>query len=324
MWQSRAWNLNSMGIIMKTLSLCSLTLLLMVSTTFPQPIPDTLWTGTYGGGNYDAAESIQQTQDGGYIIAGHTRSFSAESYDYYLVKIDSIGDILWYRTYGGSGIDKAYGVQQTTDRGFIVVGYTRSYGSGEANIYLVKTDLGGDTLWTRRWGGSCDDIGYDIQITNDGGYIIAGMANGAASVFLLKIDAMGSTLWEHYYNGYYLRSVQQTNDGGYVAAGWTIIGGDKDVYLIKTDSEGNTLWTRTYGLIASQECGYSVQETMDGGFIIVGYTGETSLHDFYLVKADSIGNCLWSRTYGGPDCDNAYSVRQTLDGGYIMVGESGG
>jgi hypothetical protein len=291
------------------------------------PLGDTLWTGTYGGINYDGGYSVRQTRDGGFIIAGETESFGAgyEGYsDVYLIKTDSLGDTLWTRTYKETDWDdeEGWSVQQTLDGGYIVAGYTESHGR---DVYLIKTDSLGNTLWAKTYGGAYSDQGYSVQQTTDGGYIVVGIAEDY-DVYLIKTDSLGDMIWSETYGGggsdegY---SVQQTSDGGYVVAGYTqsFGAGAADVYLIKTDSLGDTLWTRTYGGASIDE-GYSVQQTTDGGYIVVARTYSYGVggNDFYLIKTDSGGDTLWTKTYGGADEDWGYSVQQTTDGGYIVVG----
>jgi len=299
-----------------------------VSTAIADP-GDTLWTRTYGGSADDEGWSVQQTTDGGYIITGYTDSFGAGHYDVYVVKTDANGDTLWTRTYGGSNYDEAKFVQQTADGGYIVTGFTSSFGAGSMDVYLVKTDADGDTLWTRTYGGSIDDEGWCVQQTADGGYIIAGTTNsfgaGSMDVYVVKTDANGDALWTCTYGGGDWDvgwSVQQTTDGGYIIAGNTMsFGAGGDVYVVKTDANGDTLWTCTYGGGDWDE-GWSVQQTTDGGYIIAGRTesfgaGEA---DVWLVKTDANGDTLWTRIYGGSNYDEGWSVQQTTDGGYIIAG----
>ena len=291
--------------------------------------PDTLWTRTYGGTEDDNGYSVQQTSDSGYIIAGYTESFDVGYGDVYLIKTNADGDTLWTKTYGGTSSDQSRSVQRTSDGGYIIVGYTRSFGAGQEDIYLIKTDSSGDTLWTKTYGGTDADKGSSVQQTSDGGYIIAGYTKsfgaGSWDVYLIKTDVDGDTLWTRTYGGTdidYGYSVQQTYDGGYIVVGFTYVGTiNADAYLIKTNSSGDTLWTKTYGG-SWTEHGYSVQQTSDSGYIITGQTSSfgAGSDDVYLIKTDSVGDTLWTRTYGGTKMDMGWSVQRTSDGGYIIAG----
>jgi len=288
---------------------------------------DTLWTRTYGGADYDDGHQVQQTTDGGYIVAAVTCSFGV---GVYLIKTDSNGDTLWTRTFGGAGNDSAHSVQQTTDSGYVIAGVTDSYGAGDDDVYLIKTNVAGDTLWTRTFGGMLEDWGNSVQQTADGGYIIAGytasFGAGLGDVYLIRTDPSGDTLWTRTFGGAEddsACSVQQTADGGYIIAGCTrsFGAGRIDVYLIRTDAEGDTLWTRTYGG-TGWDLGYSVQQTADGGYIIAGETDSRGAgqNDVYLIKTDAAGDTLWTRTFGGTREDWGCSAQQTADGGYIIAG----
>ena len=301
---------------------------------------DTLWTRTYGGDEPDYGYSIQQTTDGGYIIAGKTSSFGADSIDVWLLKTDADGDTLWTRIYGGSGIDIGYTVQQTTDGGYIIIGETDSFGAGECDVYLVKTDSSGDTLWTRTYGGWGFERSLTGKQTIDGGYIIAARQTsfGPENTWLLKTDANGDTLWTRFYGSgghtSNLYSIQQTTDGGFIVTGGIYWYGRVGTYawLLKTDADGNTLWTGIYPYCISTpnrpcwDCGTSVQQTMDGGYIIAGYSRyqdhARSHYDAFLFKTDANGDTLWSRIYGpfGWDEELFMCVEQTDDGGYIATG----
>ena len=285
---------------------------------------------TFGGTNVDYAYSVQQNADDGYIIAGYTTSFGAGSRDVYLSRTDAKGSMLWTKTFGESNTDYAWTVQQTTDGGFIIGAHSGSFGAGSHDVYLIKCDANGEIVWTKVYGGSSADGAYSIQQTVDGGYIISAHVNsfgaGLHDVYLIKTDAQGDTLWTKIYGGSNedrLRAVQQTTDGGYILVSETLSfgAGSADVYLVKTDSSGNLMWTKTYGGSAA-DYGYSVRQTLDEGYIIAGYTSSfgTGMSDVYLIRTDSIGDISWAKTYGGNSSDFGYSVRQTTDEGYIVAG----
>ncbi|MFH1942858.1 MAG: T9SS type A sorting domain-containing protein [bacterium] len=292
----------------------------------------TTFEHTYGGTDYDSGASVQQTSDGGYIIAGMTRSFGAGKNDVYLVKTDAAGDTLWTRTFGGAENDVGFSVQQTSDGGYILAGATDSFGAGGNDVFLVKTDANGNSLWTtpRTFGGAKSDWAQSVQQVSDGGYIITGvtLSSGAGKndIYLIKTDASGNAVWEKTFggagldNGY---SVQQVSDGGYVIAGVTqsFGAGTSDFFLVKTDADGNAVWSRTFGG-SKDDTGWSVQQASDGGYVIAGGTNSfgAGKWDFFLVKTDASGNALWERTFGGVEDDCGFSVQQASDGGYIISG----
>jgi hypothetical protein len=288
---------------------------------------DTLWTRTFGGPGYDVGRSVAQTPDNGFIVAGYTNSFGAGSYDVWLVKTDDSGDTAWTRSLGGADNDNGFSVLVAPDSGYIVTGYTRSFGAGDFDLWLVRTDERGDTMWTRTYGGPSLDVGMSVAQTADGGYIIVGSTRsfgaGDYDVWLLKTDSMGDTVWTKVYGGPssdYAYTALPTPDSGCVVVGYTASfgAGDYDVWLLKTDSTGDTAWTRTFGSSA-RDLGNSVDMTTDSGYIIVGYTG-SPVPDCWLIKTDREGVLLWSRTFGGLNSDAGCTVEQTADGGYIIGG----
>jgi hypothetical protein len=298
---------------------------LLLTATLHTSAQQITFQKTYGGIYGGVGNSVQQTFDGGYIIVGNVWNLSVGYTDVYLIKTNTNGDTLWTKTYGGSNSDYGYSVQQTTDSGYIVVGFSGSFSAGgDGDVYLIKTDVNGDTLWTKTYGGINNDDAFSVHQTNDGGYVIAGsiyiLGLGKWNVFLLKTDYMGNFNWLKSYGGSnddLAYSVQQANDGGYVIAGTTdsFGSGDNDVYVIKTDSIGDTLWTKTYKGV-NNDIGRAISKTTDAGFIIVGITGG----GLYLIKIDSIGNVIWSKTYGGVNYADGRSIQQTADGGYIVAG----
>ena len=293
---------------------------------------DTLWTKTYGGGANDGARSVKQTSDGGYIIVGDTYSFGAGGQDIYLIKTDTNGDTLWTKTIGGPNGEGGNSVLQTIDRGYIIAGWTGSIGAGSGDVYLIKTDALGNPLWAKTYGASDNDVGYSVQQTSDGGYIIAGWSYSFSmysDFYLIKTDANGDTLWTKIYGksdgaNNEARSVQQTSDNGYIIVGYTNESGLYfDVYLLRTDIDGNVLWTKILGG-ANDDFGFSVQQTVDGGFIIAGSSASFGAggDDVYLIKTDANGDTLWTKTIGGTNDDWGSSVQQISDGGYIIVGST--
>jgi hypothetical protein len=263
------------------------------------PTPALSFTKTFGGENDDVAFSVQQTTDGGYIIAGRTESFGAGGWDAYLVKIDKEGNEEWYQTFGGEERDAAWTVQQTTDGGYIITGFTMSFGAGSSDVYLVKTDEEGNEEWSRTFGGVEFDTANSVQQTTDGGYIIAGRTGsfgaGGWDTYLVKTDGEGNEEWSRTFGGVEFDiadSVQQTTDGGYIIAGSTgsFGAGSSDVYLVKTDGEGNEEWSRTFGGVEF-DIANSVQQTTDGGYVIAGLTASygAGSWDAYLVKTDGEG-----------------------------------
>jgi hypothetical protein len=285
---------------------------------------------TYGGTDNDYAFSVQQTSDGGYIVAGGTGSFGAGNYDIFLIKTDANGNIIWAKTYGGTNDDWGYSVQQTSDGGYIVAGRTNSFGAGWGDVFLIKTDANGNLQWAKTYGGGSYDYANSVQQTSDGGYILAGTTTsfgaGDYDIFLIKTDANGNVQWAKTYGGTsgdYAFSIRQTSDGGYIVAGWTnsFGAGYSDFFLIKTDANGNLQWAKTYGG-TNVDLALSVQQTSDGGYIVAGgtYSFGVGGEAIILIKTDANGNIIWAKTYGGTNSERAYSVRQTSDGGYIVAG----
>jgi len=305
-----------------------------------------LWSQTYGGGGDDGAYSLVQTFDGGYALAGYTDTFDRDN-DFWLVKVK--GEINlenqrnfggtgyipgWSQTYGGTDGDYAYSVVQTSDGGYAIAGCTYSFGVGERDFWLVKTDSVGNMQWSKTYGGVYDDVAQSVVQTFDGGYAIAGSTVtdflAPTDLWLVKTDSAGNMQWSLTYGGVnddYAYSVVQTSDGGYAVAGSTEFyppGGpyDFDFWLVKTDPVGK-YWSQTYGG-ASNDYAYSVVQTSDGGYTLAGstYSFGAGQSDFWLVKTDSAGNMLWNRTYGGTNDDGAYSVVQTFDDGYAIAGST--
>lgn len=298
------------------------------------------WDRTYGGLGKDLGFFVQQTKDEGYIIVGGKKSFwIIGNYDLWIIKTDAKGNVLWDRTFGGSGEDLGFSVQQTNDDGYIIAGYT-SFTNGK-KAWIIKIDSQGNKQLDMATG-RADSEAASIGLTKDGGYIIAGYTpssgSGKEDVWLIKTNSMLHWDWLKTFGGPNRDlglSVQETEDGGYIIAGLTesFGAGKGDVWLIKTDPKGDREWDRTFGG-SNFDSGASVQQTRDGGYIITGYNTTTTdnvrsysrlfnsanIGRVWLIKTDSKGIELWNETFGGTRNDWGNSVQETRDGGYIITG----
>ncbi|MFC1799646.1 hypothetical protein ACFL2Z_01885 [Candidatus Eisenbacteria bacterium] len=292
--------------------------------------PTVGWEKTIGGAEQDESRSVQQTDDGGYITAGSTRSYGAGGSDVYLVKLSASGEIEWDETYGASDNEGAWTVRQTSDGGYVIVAGTGSFGVQNGGVYLVKVTSVGGLEWERTFDGPGREETRSVIQTSDGGYIITGSTNsigaGGQDVYLIKVDSSGDLEWEAAFGGTESEigvAATQTADGGYMVAGATRSygAGDFDIYLVKTDAAGALVWEKTYGTALKEEA-IDMHQTSDNGFVVTGFTesGGGGGQDVYLLKTDSDGNLEWESTFGGSDDENGYSVRQTPDGGYIVAG----
>lgn len=286
---------------------------------------------TFGGINIDQGYSVKSTIDSGLVIAGYTNSFGFGGYDMYVIKTDKNCDTLWTKTYGGTNWDFAYSIEQTADSGFIVAGGTYSSGSGSEDMYLVKTNSIGDTLWTKTYGGLNDEEAKSVKQTSDGGYILTGFSKSFGDVngdiYVVKTDSMGDTLWTYKYQGLlddFSYDVIEDNTG----AGYIIGGETKSVAL---GFQGTIIRLNTIGSLISISSIYggsaydginSITQTADGRFATMGYTysygaGESDFA-FYIEKP--IGSFVGSITFGGTKVDKGYCIKNTFDGGFIICG----
>ncbi|MFA4890892.1 MAG: hypothetical protein WC604_00860 [Candidatus Gracilibacteria bacterium] len=287
------------------------------------------WDKTFGGSGNDNAHSIQQTNDGGYIVAGGTTSKGAGEADAWVFKLDSDGNLKWDKTFGGSDWDWAASIQQTSDGGYIVAGQ-KSYSNGGkgSDVGVFKLDSNGNLEWDKTFGGSDYDMADSIQQTSDGGYIIAGgtisKGVGKMDAWILKLDSKGELEWDKTFGGSEIDtavSIQQTTDGGYIAAGWTNLKdtGNNNAWILKLNSNGDLDWNKTFGGNIDTYAG-SIQQTNDGGYIIAGEIGNLNA---WVFKLDLDGNLIWDKTFGGSDDWGwALEIQQTTNGGYVVVGKT--
>ena len=318
------------------------------------------WQKSLGGSKEDFARSVQQTSDGGYILAGHTRSNDGDVSgndsdlgDFWVVKISNTGVLQWQKSIGGPEAEDAYSIQQTNDGGYIVAGITGSTDNhGLFDAWVVKLDNIGTVQWQKALGGTDYDYAYSIRQTSDGGYIMAGYTqsnngdvsgnHGKADYWIVKLNASGEIQWQKTLGGTedeYAFSIQQTSDGGFAVVGFTLSNngevsgnhGATDFWALKLNNSGNIQWQKTLGG-SSTDNAHAIVQTNDGGYLIAGTTssddGDVTGHhigsnDAWIVKLNNSGQIKSQKALGGGMVDGAFSIGQTNDGGYILAGETG-
>jgi len=302
------------------------------NTIIPATGPSSHFCKAIGGKKLEAGYSLIQTSDGGYAIAGDTKSFGAGERDIYVVKLDAHGNLQWTKTIGGPESEEGNSLIQTSDGGYAIAGDTKSFGAGERDIYVVKLDANGNLQWTKTIGGPGNEIGKSLIQTSDGGYAIAGFTQsfgaGGRDLYLVKLNANGNLQWTKTIGGPMIDagySLIQTSDGGYAIAGETesFGAGKADVYVVKLDAKGNLQWTKTIGGLGD-EIGHSLIQTADGGYAIAGATNSFGAGggNVYVVKLDAKGNLQWTKTISVKDADLGFSLIQTADGGYAIAGST--
>lgn len=327
-----------------------------------------LWSACYGGSGPDGAQSLIQTNDGGYIIAGYTNSTDGDitynhgGSDSWIIKIDNIGNLEWQKTYGGSNFERANCIVQTQDGGYVFCSESGSTDGdvtghhGEAgpdDYWVVKINFEGEIEWQKSLGGTDDDNAESIIITDDGGILVAGYSfsvngdvtgnHGYTDYWIIKLNADGSIQWEKSYGGSDeddAFSVVSTFDNGFLLTAGGTLSDDGDVslkhsgiwgdyWIVQIDSLGELVWQKCLGGTGADQAN-SIQLTADSMFIICGTTNSNDFDvtetfgevDFWIVKINAEGIIQWQKTYGGSDYDNPQSIIETLDGGYIAAGWS--
>ncbi len=318
------------------------------------------WQRLLGGTADDYAYSVRQTNDGGFVVAGATRSIDGDvvgghgDFDFRVVKLSGSGSISWQVVLGGSGADNAYDVQQTTDTGYIVVGRSAStdgdvtVNHGGYDYWVVKLSSSGTMQWQRSFGGSNDDNAASVQQAADGGYIVAGdsysadgditASKGGEDYWIVKLNASGSMEWQRSLGGSgseYAQSVRQTGDNGYIVAGGSnstngeVTGniGGGDFWIVKLSPTGSIVWQKSVGSMMD-DAANSVEVTADGGYIVAGWatanngnvTGFHGSADYWLVKLSPAGSLEWQKCLGSLGNENGWCAQPTSDGSYIMAG----
>lgn len=323
---------------------------------------------------FNAITAVNSTSAKQFIPNYVSGSVGKGGNDYWILKLDSQGEIQWQKRLGGSGADEATSVWVTQDGGSIAAGFsdndsantgdqTGSTGKGDVDFWVVRLDGEGEILWQKRLGGNAYDAARAVQQTTDNGFILvghsyAGSANngdqtgdpgrGQTDFWVVKLEEDGTIEWQRRYGGSGFENpyaIQQTKDGGYIMAGNSFVGGngdltgsisngETDIWIAKLDSEGNIEWQDLYGG-ASGDFAFGIQETLDNGYIAVGYsdgqsantgdqTGSAGLgaNDWWVVKLDTTGNIQWQKRMGGNSSESAYAVQQRYDGSYYIVGHT--
>nr|MBC8488084.1 hypothetical protein [Bacteroidota bacterium] len=267
--------------------------------------------------------SVAETKDGGYITTG------GNDYNVFLIKTDADGNLLWNKSLTG---EVGFSVQQTIDDGYIVCGKIYTDAIWWYDMILIKTDSYGNEIWSQTFGSGLVDEAYCVEQTLDGGYIITGekdagdYQNTNTKMWLIKTDPDGNIEWDYEHSGgshHHGQSVQQTRDGGFIVAGQS----GSNMSLFKIISNGSLDWTNTYSGTYSS-LGYDVRQTTDEGYIVTGRINSAeegpSNVDVYIIKTDDSGSLHWERVFGNGSYDAGYSAEQTSDSGYIVVGENNG
>ncbi len=322
-----------------------------------------VWQKSLGGSGDDRCNAIIQTSDGGYLAAGTSNSpVSGDitapkgQYDFWIVKLSSTGTVSWQKSLGGTAIDEARAVQQTSDGGFIIVGDTRSnnmdvtVNNGNTDFWVVKTDGSGVIQWQKSLGGGQTENAYSVHQTSDGGYIVAGQTNstngdvtnnnGGVDYWVTKLSSTGTLQWQKCLGGTLddiAYSVKQTTDGGYIVAGTagsnngnvTGNNGAENAWVVKLTSTGTITWQECYGGPVFDGA-RSIQQTSDGGYVFAGTASSNSVdvsgnhgsNDYWVVKTSSTGTLQWQKCLGGSSSDSGMGIQETSDNGYVIAGRA--
>ncbi len=284
----------------------------------------TMHSWTYGGTARDWANAIAQTTDEGEILVGETESFGAGDKDFWMLKLDDVGNVQWERALGTSDFEAALDVTQTADGGYAVVGIS---GSVETDAYVVKLNPDGQMLWEYTYSfEGLNQAAEEVVALADGGLLVAGGYD--EDLWAFEIDNTGVLQWQKRYGGTGIdvaRDAFRTSDGGFVVAGSTnsFGSGGEDVWLLKLDAEGTPLWQKCYGG-PGYERGYSIAPTASGGYVVSGITASFGAggHDYWMLVLDASGSVLWQRAFGSAGDDRGRTAHQTHNGDFVVMGET--
>ncbi len=287
-----------------------------------------LWNRTFGGPDHDYPEQGIECSDGGFAIIGYTDSFGLSTGAVILLRYDASGNLLWNQTYDGSNSDYGYSLTEYSGGGYLLTGYTYSYGTN-GDMWLIRVDSSGTHLWNQTYGGAAYDTGQSIVECSTGGFAIAGRTGSfgvGTDIWLVRTLADGTAIWNATYGGSsyeYGNQLLETTDGGFAILGNTnsFGAGGSDGWVVRTNDTGITLWNQTFGGADYDEF-YSISPCPSGGFIVVGetYGFGPGLMDATLYRINSAGHHLWNQTFGGIESDVGFSVVNASSGGYVFVG----
>jgi len=285
------------------------------------------WARTIGGSASDECFSVAQTSDDGYVIGGVTYSYGSGVADALLVKLSSAGAFVWSRVVGATGEDRIHALVNTYDGGIAAAGRTINYGGGGADFLLMKFDASGNLLWSRTFGGSSTEDAYDMIQTSDNGLVVVGLTytygGGNADLLVVKWSSAGAFQWARTFGGASTDDafeVIETSDGGLFVTGYAMSfgAGNGDIYALKLNSDGTLQWNRAIGG-TSDDWGFGIIETPDGGFVISGRR-ESADRDAHVLKLNSSGTLLWARTFGASGEDDVLGMVAATDGGFVSAG----
>ena len=288
------------------------------------------WGKTFAEYFVSAANSIAETSDSNLVITGYAIRKREYQSNLLLMKVDTLGNVLWQKTYGSDGDEQGTKVIEVSDGGYAVAGYSTSNNDAEPNWYVMKTDKDGNKLWDKQFGSSSDDRATSIAETFDGGFVVTGYTGsgdgGRKMMSIIKLDAEGNDIWAQNYplNDWSSGAdIIATKDSMIIATGYTkaYTITDYDFMTVKTDMNGDTVWTRTFGDEHWQE-GTSLIETFDNNFVVCGYSMSniTDQSSFVILKYDKAGNLVWHYIFKRKSQDYAKSVVETRDNGLLIAG----
>ncbi len=322
------------------------------------------WTKNYGGGNSDIGKEFVLTPDGGYILLGDSRSSGGDISDplglddVWAVKIDGAGNLIWEKSYGGSGEDSGSSIKATPDGNYLIAGLTRSndgdvtgqHGTNTNDTWILKIDPDGNIIWANCYGGSGSEFPIDVFVTPENEYIITGQSTstdgdllgnyGGNDVWLLKLNSSGDIIWSKNYGGScdeYSRSIRPTSNG-YLISSYSCSdnfdvsqnNGEFDYWIFEIDFDGEIIWEKSLGG-SDWDVAFSAEPTESGGCIVLGYSksndgdisGNYGNYDAWIVELDTNKNLLWEKNLGGSGIERICDFLRLDDSSLLIIGDTG-